>query len=306
MKCVLGFDGGGTKTDCVAMNEAGKIVGRAKGPASNPTRVGFPAALAAVAEAANLTILSVGSPVEIVALCAGLAGTGREENRAQMRELLQSRFPDIAIDVRTDLELPLSTMPPGAAIVLVVGTGSAAIGRAAAGTIQRVGGLGPADSDEGSGFDIGRSAVSAARLNETTESMELARQILRHLGYANWNELDSRAAAHADAVYPRVFPVIAAAADSGNQMAQSLLRVAAEKLSSMASRLALHLNLLEEAFPLGKYGGTIGRSRFFDEALDTQLLGKLPRASLIALDIDTAAAARIALHLYLNQEAAKP
>src|SRR5258708_8421995 len=281
MKCVLGFDGGGTKTECVVMNEAGKIAGRATGPASNPTCVGFPSAIAAVAEAANLAIRSVEAPLDIAALCAGLAGTGRVENRMQMRELLESRFPGVVIDVRTDLELPLSAMPSGAAIVLVVGTGSAAIGRGIDGVIRRVGGLGPADSDEGSAFDIGRAAVSAARFEQTTESIELARQILRHLGAANWDELDSIAAAHADAVYPRVFPVIAAAADSGNQLAQSLLHAAAEKLSSMASHLAEELNLLQQIFPLGKYGGTIGRSRFFAAPLDSQPLPKLPPPSSI-------------------------
>ena len=307
MKCVLGFDGGGTKTECVVMNEAGKIAGRATGPASNPTRVGFPAAIAAVAEAASLAVRSIAAPVEIVAVCAGLAGTGREENRSRTKQLLENNFPSGLVDVRTDLELPLSAMPSGAAIVLVVGTGSAAIGRGIDGVIRRVGGLGPADSDEGSAFDIGRAAVSAARFEQTTESTELSRQILRHLGHANWDELDSRAAAHADAVYPRVFPVIAAAADSGNQLAQSLLRAAAEKLSSMASQLAEELHLLQQAFPLGKYGGTIGRSRFFDDALDSQLLRKLPRATVMALHIDSAAAAaRIALQLYLTPEASKP
>src|SRR5260221_4324482 len=216
MKCVLGFNGGGTKTECVVMSEAGKIAGRATGPASNPTRVGFLSAIAAVAEDANLAIGSLAAPVELAALLAGLAGAGRAEKHIQMRELLESRFPGVVVDVRTDLELPLSTMPPGAAIVLVVGTGSAAIGRSAGGTIQRVGGLGPADSDEGSAFDIGRAAVSAARSGETAESAELARQILRHLGHANWDELGSIAAAHLDTVYPHVYPVIAVAADSVN------------------------------------------------------------------------------------------
>src|SRR5260221_12210847 len=103
MKCVLGFDGGGTKTECVVMSEAGKIAGRATGPASNPTRVGFLSAIAAVAEAANLAIRSVAAPVEIAALCAGLAGTGRAENHIQMRELLESRLPGVIVDVRTDI-----------------------------------------------------------------------------------------------------------------------------------------------------------------------------------------------------------
>src|SRR5258708_24655004 len=50
MNCVLGLDGGGTKTECVVLNEVGAIVARATGPPSNPTRIGFPAALAAIQE----------------------------------------------------------------------------------------------------------------------------------------------------------------------------------------------------------------------------------------------------------------
>src|SRR5438477_7307606 len=154
MKCFLGFDGGGTKTDCVVLNEAGAVVTRGRGPASNPTRIGFPAAFTALQASYESCVNSTRIPLDIVALCAGLAGAGRPENRAQLQDFLQQQFPGTLVDVRTDLELALDAIPDGPAIVLVVGTGSAAIGRDAAGTVKREGGFGPAGSDEGSAFDI--------------------------------------------------------------------------------------------------------------------------------------------------------
>jgi len=194
------------------------------------------------------------------------------------------------------------------AIVLVVGTGSAAIGRDATGSIKREGGFGPAVSDEGSAFDIGRSASVAAREgNCGGASDQLTRQIFPHLGVKNWTELDLKSAANADAVYPRVFPVVAAAADAGNAVAQSILRRAAEKLAAISYRLAQSLKLLQEPFPVGKTGGAIGRSRFFDRAIDNALRATLRNAIITPLQVQPAeVAAWIALQLYRNRAGAAP
>src|SRR5271165_2275244 len=143
MKCFLGFDGGGTKTECVALNAAGAIVARGRGPASNPTRIGVPAANAALKQTYEAASGSTQITFEVAALCAGLAGTARPEFRDPVSQFLKEQFPDALVDVRTDLELSLAAMPHGAAIVLVVGTGSAAIGRNYAGGVQREGGFGP-------------------------------------------------------------------------------------------------------------------------------------------------------------------
>jgi len=291
MKCFLGIDGGGTKTEWVVLNECGAIVARGTGPASNPTRIGFPAAFAALNETCNAAINSTRIPFEVVALCAGLAGTGRPENREQMLQFLSQRFSNAHVDVRTDLELPLYAMPPGPAMVLVAGTGSAAIGRDSQGTVKREGGLGPGHSDEGSAFDIGQAAVSVARTPQEpshAQHDELARQIFEHLNCSNWAELDLKSAANPDSVYPRIFPVVAAAADSGSDLARSLLQSATQKLAAICQRLSESLNLAQQSFPLGKTGGTIGRSRFFDQALDQALLHKLPQAIVSRLSVEPA------------------
>jgi len=304
MKCFLGFDGGGTKTDCVAVNDAGAIVARGQGSASNPTRIGFPAAAAALRQAADSAINATRIPLEVVALCAGLAGTGLEENRERMEHFFRKEFPKALVDVRMDLELPLFAMPQGAAIVLVAGTGSAAIGRDASGVVQREGGFGPATSDEGSAFDIGRMAIEMSRAQKASGAHEeLSRQILQHLGHASWAEVDLLSSANPDHVYPRVFPVIAAAADAGNACAQSVLKSAAEKLTAMVVRLAESLNVHQQRFPLGKTGGTVGRARYFDRAIDEELRRNLPGVVTTKLSIEPAEiAAWIALQRFNQRD----
>ena len=299
MKCVLGFDGGGTKTEGLAMDLSGATIARGRGPASNPTRSGFAAAAAGVKQAAAATLASLKQPAEVAALCAGLAGTAQPENRDRMQKLLEPEFPGVQITVCTDLDLALAAMPEGAAIVLVAGTGSAAVGRDASGRQSREGGYGPSGSDEGSAFDIGRSAVAAVRVEAPKEAeTELARQILRHLGFANWAALDAKASVAADDVFPRVFPVVAASADAGNAVAQALLDAAAQKLAAIAERLAESLGISRQAIPVGKAGGTIGRSPYFDQALDAELRNRLPDATIDVVRADPAeTAARIALQL---------
>src|SRR5262249_27738773 len=107
MKCVLGFDGGGTKTECVAMDLSGTVMARGRGPASNPTRIGFDAAVAGVKQAGHATLAKLGEPAHILALCAGLAGTAQAENRDRMQSLLEEAFPGVGITVCTDLDLAL-------------------------------------------------------------------------------------------------------------------------------------------------------------------------------------------------------
>ena len=209
--------------------------------------------------------------------CAGLAGTGLPENRDQMRQFLAQRFPTAIVDVRMDIELPLAAMPPGPQSFW--SSAQALRDR------QRRHGLNQAraalvlQSATRQRIRHSRSASVAARAgNCSGESDQLTRQIFQHLGVKDWTELDLKSAANADSVYPRVFPVVAAAADAGNALAQSILRSAAEKLAAVSHRLAQSLNLLQEPFPVGKTGGTIGRSRSFDRAIDNALRATLPNA----------------------------
>ena len=48
----LGFDGGGTKTDCVLLDTNGNVIGEGRGGPANPLRSGYDGAFSSLREAA--------------------------------------------------------------------------------------------------------------------------------------------------------------------------------------------------------------------------------------------------------------
>jgi N-acetylglucosamine kinase-like BadF-type ATPase len=296
MRYILGFDGGGTKTECVLMNSADQVLARTYAGASNPSRIGVESAVRAVEESAELALRETGLQRSVItAVGAGLAGTAKPDMKERMRSALQKCFPGAVVTIRTDLEVALAAAGEGPAIVLVVGTGSAAFGRNAEGKIARSGGYGPSSSDHGSAYDIGKRAIAAA-IQERRDGLdsELGRQILAQLRCTEWPVVQHRSQTMPDEIFPAIFPVIAAAADSGDATAQRILVSAAEEVSSLVADVADRLHLLEKEFSLAKIGGTTGRSRFFDAQIDAALKQVAPSAKIGKLRISPAEAAALA------------
>src|SRR5580700_9037612 len=74
----LGFDGGGTKTECVLADSDGNILSRASAGPSNPLRAGYTKAWFSLSEAADLLLSRQKITASHVrALCAGLGGASR-------------------------------------------------------------------------------------------------------------------------------------------------------------------------------------------------------------------------------------
>ena len=316
MRYVLGFDGGGTKTDCVLMDEAGAILARSRSGPSNPSRIGAERALANLQAAALDAFMRVapGSlpddtlvPSSFSAVVAGLAGVRQPEIAEQMRFSLEQGFPGAQVKLYTDLELVLYAVGQGPAIVLVAGTGSAAIGRDASGRVAHAGGYGPQLGDEGSAYDIGRRAIGAAlrALDQTGYDSALGRQILLQLGCAGWAAVQQRASTVADEIFPRVFPVVSAAADAGDNTARILLADAARELTSLVKTVVDRLNVAALDFLLTKTGGVFERSKFLDSTLDKLLRETAATARIVPLSMPPAeAAAHLALRLISTAELA--
>jgi N-acetylglucosamine kinase-like BadF-type ATPase len=301
MRFVLGFDGGGTKTECVLMDEAGLVRADGRAGPSNPMRVGFGGALAAVCEAGRSVMQQVKvSTDDVGVLVAGLAGLAQAESQRKMKKLLAEEFPGVEVFVCTDLDLILEATGKRRAIVLLAGTGSAAVGRDANGQVIRVGGHGPLLGDEGSAYDVGRRAAIAA-LREADRGIpdsHLAARILRELRASDWEDLQLRVYRTPDEVFPRIFPVIADAADEGDPAARALLQDAAGDLAGLVVDLMERLELNREKFLLVKSGGMVGRSTYFDKLLDERLHLAAPGAEFGALIVTAAqAAARMALRI---------
>jgi glucosamine kinase len=52
----LGFDGGGTKTDCILVDAAGAVLARATAGPSNPLRAGYAKAWFTLSDAADVVL----------------------------------------------------------------------------------------------------------------------------------------------------------------------------------------------------------------------------------------------------------
>jgi N-acetylglucosamine kinase len=297
MRWVLGFDGGGTKTECVLMDEEKSVLALGHSGGSNPVRVGIERAVEAIkqaAESATLEARIVRS--SIAALCAGIAGTGQAEMAKDLRAGLAKLFPQAAMKICTDLDIALAAVGDGPAMVLNAGTGSIAMGRDAKGRSSRAGGLGVHTGDEGSAADVGKKAALAAKLHfqQTGEETPLGKQLLRQLGHASWKEFRED---HLD-VFPRLFPVVANAADAGDAAARKLLSDAADQLVLLVEQVMNDLSLCDQPFRLAKMGGMLGRCAFFDRELDLRIRAAAPKAAIGLLPVSPAhVAALLALQL---------
>ncbi|MBZ5526545.1 MAG: hypothetical protein LAN71_01395 [Acidobacteriia bacterium] len=307
MRCVIGLDGGGTKTECVLMDEQQRVLARSRSGASNPFRCGVGPAVAALRVAVEEALrLAQAVPRDLLAIVAALAGAGRLDLAEAVRAQLLHVYPDSKVRVITDLDAALAAMEPGPALVLVAGTGSAAIGRDAAGRVLRGGGHGAFTGDEGSAQDIGRKAIAALLRERQAAHADsaLERAILHELAFPSWRDLQSIAPDAVDDTYPRVCRVVLQAADAGDPLAQSLLREAAGQLARLAADLAARLALAGAPFRLGKTGGLCGRADFFDQLLDELLRQEVPQATIVPLPRSAGkAAALLALQLSVEKPA---
>lgn len=158
-KVFLAADGGGTKTEFVLFTQAGKILKRLVLGGSNPNSVGLAAAQAVMQKGVD-TMLAEG--YRIGGFYAGVAGCINGENNRSMLAFLKKNYPDLKIDLKTDIYNVVScTEHSGRSIAVICGTGSIVYAKTEDG-LQRLGGWGYLFDSGGSGYDFGRDAVCAA------------------------------------------------------------------------------------------------------------------------------------------------
>jgi N-acetylglucosamine kinase-like BadF-type ATPase len=298
----LGFDGGGTKTDCVLLDANGNVIGEGRGGPANPLRSGYDSAFSSLREAAAGAIALGGiRPAEIAGVCAGLAGAGRRSVARRMMVFLSEEFPAALTQVATDYEVALETAVGSApGVVLIAGTGSVAYGRNAAGETARAGGYGPLLGDEGSAFEIGRRAVAAVAHSRDMDApvTVMAEMISAALDCPDWDDLMLRIMKNPDDVFPKLFPVVADAANAEDSAAKEIMFASAIGLGNLAMIVIRRLGMKGQQFPLVKCGGVFGRCGMLDSLLDSVLASGALRAKLLRLEISPAVgAARMAARL---------
>ncbi len=298
----LGFDGGGTKTDCFLVDAEANVLARATAGPSNPLRAGYAKAWFALSDAADVVLERHHLKAsDIRGICAGIGGAGRESVAKRIATFLERAFPEAAVTVTTDLAITLNAaVGEGEGIILVVGTGSAAYGRDAQGHTARAGGRGPWFSDEGSAFDIGRRALAAVVRAEENRGPQtaLSAKMLKWLGCNDWSRVLDWVVKTPDDVFPRIFPLVAELGDKGDSLSCEILSTAAASLSDLAVSVIDKLGMQDREISIAKAGGANGRSKFFDAAIDQRLHELAPNARVVPLPMKPAeAAAKMAIGL---------
>lgn len=298
----LGFDGGGTKTECYALDSAGQIAGHGAAGPSNPLRVGYEAAVRAIDDSAVQALAAAKSDrFEVRGACAALAGAGRSQVADKMREGVTRLWTAARVRVITDAEAALeAAVGQGQGVVLIAGTGSMALGRNAAGTVSRAGGYGPWIGDPGSAYDIGRRGVEAAsRARDLSGPITaLGGQIMSQIHVRHWDNVIEAVAAAPDRVFTAVFPLVVESAEAGDEVAHTILTEAALSLSKLALSVIGVLDMKDSEFTLARSGGVFSRTALLDRRVDELIHRVAPKAATGLLSVPPAlAAARIALRI---------
>lgn len=158
---VCGWDGGGSKTAVLILDEEGKTVLQDSFGPLNPNG-NEPARIERTISDAMAMMASLPGGLDACrALVVGMAGISNVDATRMVRHCIESHGYQGRLQLVGDQEIALAGAVKGPGAVLISGTGAICYGSDAAGHSARVGGFGHVVDDGGSGYALGRDILSA-------------------------------------------------------------------------------------------------------------------------------------------------
>jgi N-acetylglucosamine kinase-like BadF-type ATPase len=289
----VGVDGGGTHARAVVTDAAGVELARRTGPAGLIDPREPAAAAAVVAQLAREALRSAGAR-RARALCCGLAGARRQQERDAVRVALV--IEDLADDVHVvgDAAAAMAdAFPVGGGVLVIAGTGSIAWA-SDGGEPLRIGGWGQLLGDEGSGYAIALAALRAVtRCADRAEDTLLTAVALRHAGVERVHDLISWTAAARKAEIAALAPQVLQCAADGDAAACAIRAQAVSDIVDLATTAARRLAGRVSAFALA--GGLIAPGGPLRDEVIAALTARAPGAIVSTRPVDAAlGAARLA------------
>jgi N-acetylglucosamine kinase-like BadF-type ATPase len=297
---IIGIDGGGSGTRALLADRWGATLGAGASGPSNHQYSGFDEATQAIRSAIDAAFRDAGIERSgpVAAICLGLAGAGRPEERARFKAWAARQNIARRCTVTGDAELVLAAgTPEGWGVALICGTGSIAWGRAPDGRSARAGGWGYLLGDEGSGYDL---ALRALHLATQTADGRAAAPTLLQAALDHWSlqapeqligqvYRPETTRAQIAALAQRVL----ALADRGDPAAANLLHHAAHDLAQLVTAAARKLDLT--APPVALSGGLLGASQRLQRSIAA--IAGLEAESLTYVEVPARGAVQIARRL---------
>ena len=229
MRGLIGIDGGGTKTEFALIDETGRSLNSIVLEGSNPNVHGIEQAVDVIRR--GIDFLRPGE-MKVMGVCLGGAGMGGGTNGDMMRTALQKIYPELKVDCANDiLNVIACCTQPDNCIAAISGTGCVVYAHHK-GQLHRVGGAGYLFEGRGSGYDMGREAITAAlrARDGIAPRTTLTDLVEEKLGGNPWDfihDLYKR-----DVSYIASFsPLVSRAAGEGDRLAQSILEQGSEHLA---------------------------------------------------------------------------
>jgi N-acetylglucosamine kinase-like BadF-type ATPase len=250
--------------------------------------VGLDGSSFSVCEALGRAFRELPAPPQDLHMFIGLAGVRTEPDRIAVTDALRGPLAELGIPRATlhlghDLDVAHAAALGGEpGVVLVVGTGSAALGRDAKGRTRQAGGWGWFIDDPGSGYWLGYQAMRAAArscdgrgpmtiLEERVRSF-LRIQTLHEMPNIIYNPHFSRERV------AELAPVIFEVADAGDACANQILKKGFEELVLMVATVSRELEM--ERPLLSAVGGITHSGMSFVTRLQDAMQTQLPFARM--------------------------
>lgn len=225
---LIGIDGGGTKTEFALIDEDGRSLNSIVLEGCNPNIRGMEEAVSVVRRGIDFLRPN---EMKVMGIYLGGAGMGSGSNADMMRTALEKAYPEMKVGCGNDIRNVIACCTqPDNCIAAISGTGCV-VYSSLNGQVRRIGGAGYLFERCGSGYDMGRDAITAAlRARDAIAPTTLLTELVEEkLGGSAWDlihDLYKR-----DVSYIASFsPLVSKAATQGDPVARDILERSAEHL----------------------------------------------------------------------------
>lgn len=219
--CLIGIDGGATKTEFVIIDETGQCLNTIVLEGCNPNTCGVDKAVEILRRGIDYL-----RPQEmhVVGIYLGGAGMASGNYADVVRTALEKAYPNLKVGCSNDISNVIAcSESPELCVAAISGTGCVVYSKEN-GQLRRFGGTGYLFEGSGSGYDIGRDAITAAlRARDGLGEFSLLTELVEQkLGGPAWDSI--QALYRQDVAYIASFSVqVSLAAEQGDPIAQAIL-----------------------------------------------------------------------------------
>ncbi|MBN9608914.1 MAG: N-acetylglucosamine kinase [Actinobacteria bacterium] len=285
----VAVDGGGSKTDVLAVSMGGQVLASVQGPGSSPQAAGVAASIGTITALIAEAVARAGA-LPVTRIGVYLSGLDFPDEHttfaATFRRATREAYPAAAVSIDNDLfALLRAGTRESDAVAVVCGTGMNCVGVRADGAQVRYPALGTLSGDWGGGWHLGEQALwhAARALDGRGPKTTLLQRIPAALGAPQLCDvIEALHVGRLESVrLADLSPVVFSAADDADAVALSLVDRQAAEIVALAVNTLRRLDLVQRPVPVVLGGGLIraGHTRLM-RSIERDLASAAPAARL--------------------------